>query len=154
MWNGPCNRSDWKPVGWAQSGNRTEDSRWNKTGVFLLIVTTVKQLPGSVVVMCEENFFIFFSDFIFLQLRKSVCFPAGVGAEQWWRTLCARLLASFYLLGNTFSHFEDCARHFEDKISSLLTWMNLFIECFFMQCRGTIFIFLLPCWDPFQYKLG
>lgn len=55
----------------------------------------------------------------------------------------------FSLLGSTFSsHFDDCVRHFQDlkkkkikKIHSLLTWMNLFVDCFFMQCWGQCLFF-------------
>lgn len=50
---------------------------------------------------------------------------------------------------------DDCVRHFKEEKKyinmykySLLTWMNLFVGCFFMQCWGTMFIFLLTWWTP------
>lgn len=50
---------------------------------------------------------------------------------------------------------DDCVRHFKEEKKyinmykySFLTWMNLFAGCFFMQCWGTMFIFLLTWWTP------
>lgn len=84
--------------------NRTEDWRGNKTGVFLLIVT-VKQLPGSMIVMCEACFVC--SLILFFAVKKEGMFPSRTGSLAPLVNslrMSAAAAASLYHLGNTFTH--------------------------------------------------
>lgn len=147
----------------AQSANqgieektRTEDwsridrclpARCDYCGAAARSVVTIINVRGSM-------FSFTFLTFSFSWGRRSVFQREGSSNWGLW-TRCIFRGTIFSLLGSTFSsHFDDCVRHFQHKtkiwfhdLNELMCWLILY------AMLGTMFIFLLTCWNSFQYKL-